>query len=60
MPQTSSKKLAPEIPTPEYVIVDTYERDYSRTFAQPTSYIHARGGTSSVLYWGRMLLVSSE
>lgn len=60
MPQTSSKKLAPEIPTPEYVIVDTYERDYSPTFGQPTSYIHARGGTSSVLYWGRMLLVSSE
>lgn len=42
--QTSSKKFIPEIPIPEYVVVDTYERDYSRTFAQPTSYIHARGG----------------
>ncbi|XP_055806060.1 uncharacterized protein LOC129874740 isoform X4 [Solanum dulcamara] len=41
--QTSSKKFVPEIPIPEYVVVDTYERDYSRTFAQPTSYIHARG-----------------
>lgn len=48
VPQTSSKKLAPEIPTPEYVIVDTYERDYSRTFAQPTSYIHARGARAEI------------
>lgn len=39
-----TKKLAPEIPTPEFVVVDTYERDYSRTFAQPTSYLRARGG----------------
>ncbi|KAF3637614.1 putative TMV resistance protein N-like isoform X1 [Capsicum annuum] len=48
VPQTSSKKLAPEIPTPEYVVVDTYERDYSRTFAQPTSYIHARGARAEI------------
>ncbi|KAJ8549819.1 hypothetical protein K7X08_033526 [Anisodus acutangulus] len=48
VPQTSSKKLAPEIPIPEYVIVDTYERDYSRTFAQPTSYIHARGARAEI------------
>lgn len=33
-----------EIPTPQYDDVDTYERDYTRTFAQPTSYIRARGG----------------
>lgn len=48
VPQTSSKKLAPEIPTPESVIVDTYERDYSPTFAQPTSYIHARGARAEI------------
>ncbi|XP_004232643.1 uncharacterized protein [Solanum lycopersicum] len=48
VPQTSSKKLAPEIPTPEYVIVDTYERDYSPTFGQPTSYIHARGARAEI------------
>nr|XP_009781034.1 PREDICTED: uncharacterized protein LOC104230000 isoform X3 [Nicotiana sylvestris] len=46
--QTSSKKLVPEIPIPEYVVVDTYERDYSRTFAQPTSYIHARGARAEI------------
>jgi enhancer of polycomb-like protein len=43
-----SKKLAPEIPTPEFVIVDTYERDYSRTFAQPTSYLRARGARAEI------------
>lgn len=41
-----TKKLAPEIPTPQFVVVDTYERDYSRTFAQPNSYLRARGGLS--------------
>nr|XP_009781033.1 PREDICTED: uncharacterized protein LOC104230000 isoform X2 [Nicotiana sylvestris] len=46
--ETSSKKLVPEIPIPEYVVVDTYERDYSRTFAQPTSYIHARGARAEI------------
>ncbi|MCD7455201.1 hypothetical protein HAX54_027383 [Datura stramonium] len=46
--QTSSKKFVPEIPIPEYVVVDTYERDYSRTFAQPTSYIHARGARAEI------------
>ncbi|WMV14326.1 hypothetical protein MTR67_007711 [Solanum verrucosum] len=45
---TSSKKFIPEIPIPEYVVVDTYERDYSRTFAQPTSYIHARGARAEI------------
>ncbi|GER54990.1 enhancer of polycomb-like transcription factor protein [Striga asiatica] len=37
------KKGTSEIPTPEFVIVDTYERDYSRTFSQTTSYLRARG-----------------
>ncbi|KAF3633185.1 hypothetical protein FXO38_25706, partial [Capsicum annuum] len=46
--QTSSKKFVPEIPIPEYVVVVTYERDYSRTFAQPTSYIHARGARAEI------------
>ncbi|KAJ8548965.1 hypothetical protein K7X08_032328 [Anisodus acutangulus] len=46
--QSSSKKFIPEIPIPEYVVVDTYERDYSRTFAQPTSYIHARGARAEI------------
>ncbi|XP_078433208.1 uncharacterized protein LOC144704603 [Wolffia australiana] len=40
---TSIKKAASEIPIPEYVIVDTYERDYTSTFKQPGSYIRARG-----------------
>ncbi|XP_060213190.1 uncharacterized protein LOC132640576 [Lycium barbarum] len=35
VPQTSSKKLAPEIPTPKYVVVDTCERDHLCTFTQP-------------------------
>nr|XP_043624734.1 uncharacterized protein LOC122596249 [Erigeron canadensis] len=41
--QVASKKTVSEIPIPEYVIVDTYERDYSPTFKQPTSYLRARG-----------------
>ncbi|KAH9607765.1 hypothetical protein KSS87_016905 [Heliosperma pusillum] len=43
-----AKKLAAEIPTPEFVVVDTYERDYSRSFCQPTSYIRARGARAEV------------
>ncbi|EEF48690.1 transcription factor, putative [Ricinus communis] len=43
-----SKKLAPEIPTPQFVVVDTYERDYSRTFSQPTSYLRARGARAEL------------
>ncbi|KAG9135507.1 hypothetical protein Leryth_007258 [Lithospermum erythrorhizon] len=46
--QTHSKKLAAEIPTPEFVVVDTYERDYTCTFSQPTSYIHARGARAEI------------
>lgn len=42
--QAPSKKNAQEIPTPQFDAVDTYERDYTRTFAQPTSYIRGRGG----------------
>uniref|UniRef100_A0A1D1XZS4 Enhancer of polycomb-like protein n=1 Tax=Anthurium amnicola TaxID=1678845 RepID=A0A1D1XZS4_9ARAE len=40
--QNYSKKVASEIPTPEFVVVDTYERDYSCTFKQPTSYVRGR------------------
>lgn len=43
-----SKKLAPEIPTPQFVVVDTYERDYARTFSQPTSYLRARGARAEI------------
>ncbi|GAV75800.1 EPL1 domain-containing protein, partial [Cephalotus follicularis] len=43
-----TKKLAPEIPTPEFVVVDTYERDYSCTFAQPPSYLRARGARAEL------------
>ncbi|KAL3814585.1 hypothetical protein ACJIZ3_015853 [Penstemon smallii] len=42
------KKVASEIPIPEFVVVDTYERDYSRTFAQPTSYLRARGARAEI------------
>lgn len=48
--QAASKKTVSEIPTPEYVIVDTYERDYSPTFNQPASYLRARGGLYSIKY----------
>ncbi|XP_024018444.1 uncharacterized protein LOC21393751 [Morus notabilis] len=42
--QPSSKP----IPTPQFVVVDTYERDYSRTFSQPTSYLRARGARAEL------------
>ncbi|OMO73918.1 hypothetical protein COLO4_26802 [Corchorus olitorius] len=48
VPQIPTKKLIPEIPTPEFVVVDTYERDYSRTFVQPTSYLRARGARAEI------------
>ncbi|XP_071705905.1 uncharacterized protein [Rutidosis leptorrhynchoides] len=41
--QVASKKTASEIPIPEYLTVNTYERDYSPTFNQPPSYLRARG-----------------
>ncbi|KAK7295786.1 hypothetical protein RJT34_18698 [Clitoria ternatea] len=48
VPQTPSKKVGSEIPTPQFVVVDTYERDYSRTFAQPNSYLRARGARAEL------------
>ncbi|OEL13096.1 hypothetical protein BAE44_0025885 [Dichanthelium oligosanthes] len=44
----SNKKNAQEIPTPQYDDVDTYERDYTRTFAQPTTYIRGRGARAEI------------
>jgi hypothetical protein len=41
---TPSKKNAQEIPTPQFDDVESYERDYTRTFAQPSCYIRGRGG----------------
>ncbi|XP_072962903.1 uncharacterized protein [Typha angustifolia] len=42
------KKNSQEIPTPQFSVVDTYERDYSRTFAQPTSYLRGRGARAEI------------
>ncbi|XP_051132578.1 uncharacterized protein LOC127252447 [Andrographis paniculata] len=42
------RKVTSEIPIPEFVIVDTYERDYSRTFIQTTSYLRARGARAEI------------
>ncbi|KFK43873.1 hypothetical protein AALP_AA1G185100 [Arabis alpina] len=47
-PQVPSKKLVSEIPTPQFLVVDTYETDYSRTFNQPTSYLRARGARAEL------------
>nr|CAB3482722.1 unnamed protein product [Digitaria exilis] len=44
----SNKKNAQEIPTPQYDDVDTYERDYTRTFAQPATYIRGRGARAEI------------
>ncbi|XP_008450499.1 uncharacterized protein LOC103492087 [Cucumis melo] len=46
--QVPCKKLAPDIPTPQFVVVDTYEIDYSRTFSQPTSYLRGRGARTEL------------
>ncbi|XP_062193467.1 uncharacterized protein LOC133896834 [Phragmites australis] len=46
--QAPSKKNIQEIPTPQFDIVDTYERDYTRTFAQPTCYIRGRGARAEI------------
>ncbi|RWR95736.1 EPL1 domain-containing protein [Cinnamomum micranthum f. kanehirae] len=43
-----SKKNASEIPTPQFDIVDTYERDYSCTFSQPPSYLRGRGARAEI------------
>uniref|UniRef100_A0A0C9S9Y1 Enhancer of polycomb-like protein n=1 Tax=Wollemia nobilis TaxID=56998 RepID=A0A0C9S9Y1_9CONI len=37
------RKIATEIPTPQFVVVESYERDYARTFVQPSSYLRGRG-----------------
>lgn len=42
----TTKRKAGEIPTPQFVIVDSYERDYLRTFVQPSSYVRGRGARS--------------
>ncbi|GJN16500.1 hypothetical protein PR202_gb03499 [Eleusine coracana subsp. coracana] len=44
----SNKKNAQEIPTPQYDLVDTYERDYTCTFAQPATYIRGRGARTEI------------
>ncbi|GLJ08878.1 hypothetical protein SUGI_0097490 [Cryptomeria japonica] len=36
------RKNSDDIPTPQFVVVESYERDYERTFMQPTTYL--RGG----------------
>ncbi|KAK4772318.1 hypothetical protein SAY86_014093 [Trapa natans] len=46
--QTPTKKLASEIPIPQFDAVDTYERDYSSTFVQPTSYVRGRGARAEL------------
>ncbi|XP_010913981.1 uncharacterized protein [Elaeis guineensis] len=46
--QTPGKKSSQEIPTPQFSVVATYERDYARTFAQPTSYLRARGARAEI------------
>ncbi|MQL73240.1 hypothetical protein Taro_005584 [Colocasia esculenta] len=38
-----SKKVTSEIPIPQFVVVDTYERDYLCTFREPLSYVRGRG-----------------
>ncbi|XP_006661078.2 enhancer of polycomb homolog 2-like [Oryza brachyantha] len=45
---TPTKKNVQEIPTPQFDAVDTYERDYTRTFAQPTCYIRGRGARAEI------------
>ncbi|KAH7440534.1 hypothetical protein KP509_04G111800 [Ceratopteris richardii] len=39
----ATKRKAGEIPTPQFIVVDSYERDYLRTFVQPSSYVRGRG-----------------
>ncbi|KAG6530285.1 hypothetical protein ZIOFF_012508 [Zingiber officinale] len=46
--RTLGKKISQEIPTPQFSTVETYERDYSQTFSQTTSYIHARGARAEI------------
>ncbi|WOK95265.1 enhancer of polycomb-like protein 1 isoform X1 [Canna indica] len=46
--QTPSKKKLQEIPTPQFSTVETYERDYSRTFAQTANYVRGRGARAEI------------
>ncbi|THU47815.1 hypothetical protein C4D60_Mb09t19620 [Musa balbisiana] len=46
--QTRSKASSQEIPTPQFIVVDTYERDYACTFTQTTSYIRGRGARAEI------------
>ncbi|KAJ8494216.1 hypothetical protein OPV22_015937 [Ensete ventricosum] len=46
--QTPGKKSSQEIPTPQFNTVESYERDYSRTFIQTTSYIRGRGARAEI------------
>ncbi|KAK1309738.1 hypothetical protein QJS10_CPA08g01932 [Acorus calamus] len=48
VPQTPSRKNSSEIPTPQFVVVDTYERDYSSTFVQTPSYLRGRGARAEI------------
>ncbi|KAH9313297.1 hypothetical protein KI387_028332, partial [Taxus chinensis] len=43
------RKNTDDIPTPQFVVVDSYERDYGRTFAQPPSYLRGRGNRAENL-----------
>ncbi|PKA50489.1 hypothetical protein AXF42_Ash013703 [Apostasia shenzhenica] len=46
--QITLKKVSAEIPTPQYNVVETYERDYSRNFSQPSSYLRGRGARAEL------------
>ncbi|XP_064996902.1 enhancer of polycomb-like protein 1 isoform X1 [Musa acuminata AAA Group] len=46
--QTPGKKSSQEIPTPQFNTVESYERDYSRTFIQTASYIRGRGARAEI------------
>ncbi|KAG6486852.1 hypothetical protein ZIOFF_055443 [Zingiber officinale] len=46
--QNLGKRSSQEIPTPQFSSVETYERDYSRTFAQTTCYIRGRGARAEI------------
>ncbi|KAL2513833.1 Enhancer of polycomb-like protein [Forsythia ovata] len=47
--QAPRGEVASEITTPKFVVMDTYERDYSCTFAQLRSYLHAGRGETITL-----------
>ncbi|KAL3702341.1 hypothetical protein R1sor_020363 [Riccia sorocarpa] len=40
---TPTRRGGAEIPTPEFLVVESYEKDYTRTFNQPPSYLRGRG-----------------